>query len=219
MNSFIFVISRMTPSPPSALASHFLPMRNGSNDAMAQSSLALNPYMITSNQSYGLQLNELKKMNAMLEKDEIFEETKSQMKDDDATTTEKDDTSQSHNQNTNLSFLYTRESDRIGEGVQLSNYPLAKQFRQKNKRRKPLASEDTTTDVNGPVIQTKDQVRDLLKEYNHSPKVEHPLYTTTGNAIGIKKPEVATYNSERHSRSQTFSRSFNSMFSDQGLTL
>ena len=123
--------------PPSALASHFLPMRNGSNDAMAQSSLALNPYMITSNQSYGLQLNELKKMNAMLEKDEIFEETKSQMKDDDATTTEKDDTSQSHNQNTNLSFLYTRESDRIGEGVQLSNYPLAKQFRQKKSKWPP----------------------------------------------------------------------------------
>jgi len=211
---------------------------DGSNDAMTQSSLAMNPYMITSNQSYGLRLNELKKMHAMLmEKEERLEETKNQKKDDDATTTEKDDASQSHNimanantnanantdtntpEHQNLSFLYTRESDRIGEGVQLSNYPLAKQFRQKNSRRKPLACEDTIPHVHGPVMQTKDQVRDLLMNYNHSPKEEHPLYTTTGNAIGIKKPDIATYNFERYARSQTFSRSFNSMFQDQGLKL
>ena len=180
--------------------------------------------MTTSNQSYGLQLNELKKLQAMLEMEEDPERGKKQegeLGNEKIDDSEKNCTPGNKPERHDLSFLYTRESDRIGEGVQLSNYPLAKQFRQKNQRRKPLACEDNITHMDGSIKQSKDQVRALLTQYNHSPKKETPLFTTTGNDIGLKKPNIATFNSERYlyARSQTFSRSFNSMFSDQGLKL
>ena len=57
-----------------------------------------------------------------------------------------------------------------------------------------------------------------LESYNHDPKDQNPLYATTQNEFGIKKPTVATYTSERLPRNQQFSNSFNSqMPRDQGL--
>jgi|EP00979_Chaetoceros_neogracilis_P010101 hypothetical protein len=186
---------------------------------LTQSSLA----MITSNQSYGLQLNELKKMHEMMEKKEGPEATEKEQDCDLVNETidnnEKICNPDGNIEHHDLSFLYTRESDKIGEGVKLSNYPLAKQFRQKNQRRKPMACGQRITHVNGSIHQSKNQVRALLSNYNHSPKKESPLFTTTGNDIGLNKPNIGTFNSDKYARSQTFSKSFNSMFSDQGLKL
>jgi len=64
----------------------------------------------------------------------------------------------------------------------------------------------------------KDDVSVLLASYNHAPKDQNPLYATTQNDFGIKKPTEATYTSERLPRKQGFSNGFNSqMPRDQGL--
>ncbi|GFH46062.1 hypothetical protein CTEN210_02536 [Chaetoceros tenuissimus] len=165
----------------------------------------MNPFMITSNQSYGLQLNQLK---------ELLETTK----EIDCGATENED---KEGDSSNL-FLYSRESDRFGEGVQMSTYPLAKELRTKLKRRKPTASD--LEGCNGQKNasnrhKSHSQVEDILKSYNHERKVENPLYTTTSNEIGGKRPSAATLSSENYSRSQSFSRSFNSMFRDCGLKM
>ena len=58
----------------------------------------------------------------------------------------------------------------------------------------------------------------LLNSYNHDPKDQNPLYATTQNEFGIKKPTAATYTTERLARNQAFSNSYNSqMPRDQGL--
>jgi len=164
----------------------------------------INPFMITSNQSYGIQLHELKMMNEILNK-----EDEPQVEHDEHEKFEKQH---------DLSFLYTRESDRIGEGVQLSDHPLAKQFRMRNERRKQVTCTDESVTLN--VIHSQDQVKTILDKYNHAPKDENPLYSTTANVIGSKRPTMATHTAIKSARSQTFSRSFNrTMFRDTGLNV
>lgn len=125
-----------------------------------------------------------------------------------------------------LSFLYSRESDRIGQGVQVSDSALAQVLAQKEtlcevSRRKRLKS--TIQAVNKQSNEkspedTQKEVEQLLASYSHNPKEENPLYGTTANDYGQKKPSLATYNPHRITRNQTFSRAFNSMmFKDQGL--
>lgn len=46
----------------------------------------------------------------------------------------------------------------------------------------------------------------LLATYNHTPKEENALYTTTNNEIGIKRPTGATFTFERRARQQGFRR-------------
>eukprot|EP00904_Undaria_pinnatifida_P005286 jgi/Undpi1/1888/HiC_scaffold_12.g05275.m1 len=48
----------------------------------------------------------------------------------------------------------------------------------------------------------------LLAAYNHTPKEEHALYSTTNNDIGIKRPTGATFTFERRARQQGFRRVF-----------
>ena len=66
-----------------------------------------------------------------------------------------------------------------------------------------------------PVKPTLDQV---LSVYEHDTKQEHPVYQTTSNAIGFKRPDKATYTLDRVSIPQEFSQGFNNIkYRDQGL--
>ena len=125
-----------------------------------------------------------------------------------------------------LSFLYSRESDSFGKGTPFSDSSLSKVFRLEksagmNKRRKnsafakQLDNNATTTSKTIP----KEEVNKILSQYNHSPKNENPLYSTTANEFGLKRPTQATYTNVRYGMSQKFSQSFNrTMFRDEGLT-
>lgn len=162
-----------------------------------------NPFMITSNQDYGIKIEKLK--NCPLVK--AFESSKGAK------------TINEHNES-KLAFLYTRESDRIGAEVQNDKSALAKAFDKDNfQRRKQLTELDETgTSRTRNTVVSAEEVKATLDIYNHAPKLENPLYTTTSNEFGSKKPSQATFNKVRYSRSQNFSKSFNRiMFQDQGL--
>lgn len=115
-----------------------------------------------------------------------------------------------------MSFVYSRESDRFGEGCEFSDSLLSEVFRLKesdsmNKRRK-----------HSPFVQK--ELADCVQRssnfiaYNHNPKVHHPLYHTTATEYGSKKPSEATFQNVRHGLSQQFSQSFNrTMFHNEGL--
>ena len=50
---------------------------------------------------------------------------------------------------------------------------------------------------------------EVLESYNHRSKREHPVFETSANAIGMKRPDKATYSVDRLSVPQAFSNSFN----------
>lgn len=54
------------------------------------------------------------------------------------------------------------------------------------------------------VPEDKDARDALLKSFKHSTKEENPLYSTTNNDIGIKRPTGATFTFERRARQQGF---------------
>jgi len=132
-----------------------------------------------------------------------------------------------------MSFLYSRESSRFGEGIDISDNKLAQLYasgptksetaRLKGGDHKPPTDPQKYKDVSVEAwMQTihdeKVDVERLLHSYNHDPKPQNPLYATTQNEFGIKKPTTATYTSERQARDQKFSNSYNStMPRDQGL--
>lgn len=61
-------------------------------------------------------------------------------------------------------------------------------------------------------------VEKVLKSFSHVRKEENPMYTTTQNEIGYKKPTFETMVSMRRSRMQHFSNGFNNIkYRDQGL--
>lgn len=167
--------------------------------------LLQNPFMITSYQSYGLNLNEMRRMNdaiRIFDKKELESNMKQRRKDRDL----------------DLSFLYARESDKIGQEVKLSEGPLAVQLRKKLPRRKRTNNSTLKRDENEKNTIPNKQIVQILEQYNHEPKSQHPLYQTSSNLIGLKAPSLATYPSKMYSRSQSFSKSFNEiMFRDHGL--
>jgi hypothetical protein len=132
-----------------------------------------------------------------------------------------------------MSFLYSRESERIGEGVPLSDNKLAALYasvptKSDLARKRGHVGEDPTNPEEFRTVsveafaktqhQGKEDITRLLKSYNHAPKPQNPLYATTQNDFGIKKPTEATYTAERLPRNQAFSNAFNSqMPRDQGL--
>lgn len=59
-------------------------------------------------------------------------------------------------------------------------------------------------DAKGGVPEDKDARDALLKSYKHTVKEENPLYSTTNNDIGIKRPTGATFTFERRARQQGF---------------
>ena len=131
-----------------------------------------------------------------------------------------------------MSFLYSRESDRFGEGSTFSDSALSQVFRLKpsdsmNKRRKNSAfvkqlgsrgNNNGSSDSASKIV-PKEEVNEILSQYNHNPKEQNPLFVTTANEYGRKRPTQATYqNNVRHGMSQKFSQSFNrTMFRDEGL--
>jgi len=60
---------------------------------------------------------------------------------------------------------------------------------------------------------------EVLASYNHEQKPENPIYTTTNNSIGSKRPDMATFTNDRVSIPQAFSNSFQgAQYRDQGLS-
>ena len=166
--------------------------------------------MTTSNQNYGIQFEQLKHCD-LVEKSEQNNDFES------------DKTSQQHDDDTNhqpkFSFLYTRESDQIGTEVESSNSSLAKAFdKEKPKRKRQLKVIDETVQADSNNAVSVNEAKAILGNYKHEKKVQNPLYSTTSNNIGSKKPSPATFTTMKYSRSQSFSKSFNRiMFQDQGL--
>lgn len=132
-----------------------------------------------------------------------------------------------------MSFLFSRESSNFGTGVPLSDNKLARLYasgptksemaRTKGGAYKPPTNAEDYKDVSVDAFMktVRDEGVDvdrLLNSYNHAPKPQNPLYATTQNEFGIKKPTAATYTTERAARNQAYSNSYNSqMPRDQGL--
>mmetsp|Transcript_18551 Transcript_18551/g.21349 ORF Transcript_18551/g.21349 Transcript_18551/m.21349 type:complete len:209 (-) Transcript_18551:72-698(-) len=175
---------------------------------------SIDKFMVTNNQRYGMSLSDI-----VLPKH--FETESSETKDENSS------------EKLDLSFLYSRESDRIGIGISNSDSVLASVLLQQDSR-----SSDVRRRRHSIVMKDKDSraenlnffsnkssessraldLRETLEAYNHSPKRESPLYGTSSNQYGLRKPSVATYTATRIPRSQKFSNSFNKMMPrDQGL--
>ena len=163
-----------------------------------------NPFLTTSNQTYGLSLVGLQEMAA------ARQEKRTQHKLDEG----------------GLSFLYRRTSDRFGEGIPNSDSALAAIMSLKPKKSStgsekistdpaPLSSSSSSSSNAKP---TKEEIEQALASYRHNPKEEDPLYMTTANEIGRNPPSYATYTKATKGRSQTFSNSFNGvMYTDESL--
>ncbi|CAM9896438.1 unnamed protein product [Chrysoparadoxa australica] len=139
------------------------------------------------------------------------------------------------------SFMYIKESASVGKGIPMSGDKLAQVIGQTQSLRTlaltkgagknpimfekdeeigiPLQGNTTTSLETSKELPTeKEALEGLLETYNHQPKEENPLYTTSQNLIGCKKPSPATFTFERRARNQGFSNSFNSIkYRDMGL--
>lgn len=177
----------------------------------------INPFMSTSNQSYGVNVKDLKTCSVFHQLDNN--------QDSEAPSSECSEPS--------LAFLYTRESDRIGAEVRESHSSLAKAFEKPKPNRKWQCKRssgkgqedscdkdvhDCEGDGDGDGDDHGDDGSLRNKMYKHEPKTQNPLYTTTANDIGLKQPHKSANATKRYARSQNFSKSFNRiMFQDQGL--
>ncbi len=170
-----------------------------------------NPFMITSNQNYGIVFEELKNCE-LNQKSDFNDDLATEGKGQGQTTTAAEP---------KLSFLYKRESDRIGSEVEVSKSALARAFdkgKPLRKRQLKFMNETVETEPNNSTTECSSRVNAILDDYKHERKTENPLFTTTSNDYGSKKPSKTTYTTMRYSRSQSFSKSFNRiMFQDQGL--
>lgn len=180
-----------------------------------------NPFLVTSNQNYGLSLVGLQEMAAKQE------DAQQQGSTNTSTSTPSSSTASSGKQH-DLSFLYSRESDRIGEGIPNSDSALAAIMSTRMPKRHTIghAIGSSANGVPTPSTQSassaeepsREEIEQALASYRHNPKEEDPLYTTTANEIGRKAPSYATYTVATKGRSQTFSNSFNGfMFTDESL--
>lgn len=162
--------------------------------------------MITSNQDYGIQIEQLKNSALIRELGTDCGDIKKMEQDEQGC-------------DSNLSFLYTRESDRIGAEIRTSRSFLAKAFdKEKLKQGRAKLENFSPMNESRSSIISAEEMKSTLDNYNHVPKIENPLYTTTANEFGSKKPSQATLTKMRYMRSQSFSKSFNRiMFQDQGL--
>ena len=142
-----------------------------------------NPFMCTTNECYGLSLEEASKV--------IYSSPISS-----STSTSSNDPNGKEPAN-HLSFLYSRESESQSQVFHVSAADG------KNRRRKSSACliNNNTSSSSGH------EINEMLTHYNHCPKKEDPLYVTTANEYGHKKPTGATYQTVRFGVSQKFSRS------------
>lgn len=162
--------------------------------------------MITSNQDYGIRIEELKNSALVRDTGNTCDDIKKMGHDEQGC-------------DSNLSFLYTRESDRIGAEIKTSRSALAKAFdKEKLKQGRAILEDFSPMNESRSSIISAEELKSTLDNYNHTPNIENPLYTTTSNEFGSKKPSQATLTKMRFTRSQSFSKSFNRiMFQDQGL--
>jgi hypothetical protein len=173
-----------------------------------------NPCMVTTNQAYGLNLEELQK--AKFEWSHSMAESPSDHGKEDLLK------SKQHN----LSFLFSRESDEYGREVPPSDSYLARTLSEQTSlstraKRKRFSSslQDSTLKAN-PSRLSKGEMEQWIHQYAHNSKPEHILYSTTSNQFGSKKPTLATLPMTRYDISQKFSSSFHTtMFSDHGLNI
>lgn len=192
-----------------------------------------NPFMVTSNECYGMSLPEASKRASYVspvgtgdvEPQNDCSKGRGALPGIDATA----------NPSTNhqdLSFLYSRESDRFGGGTTFSDSSLSQVFRLKesdsmSKRRKDSIfvrkqlcenTNDAPPASSSSKTVSKEEAAEILAAYEHNPKSQNPLYATTANEYGLKRPMAATIPAARHGVSQRFSQSFNmTMFRDEGL--
>lgn len=195
----------------------------GSQRVMSRSS---NPFMVTSNECYGITFekvvsNALSFSSPVEKNDGPFEPKSGEKK-------------MSHDESLpsslDMTFLYSRESDQHGKGVAHSDSALSKILREKetdplSKRRKysifvekSLCRDDANTGMSRKTAVTKEEVAEIISNYDHKPKEEHPLFSTTANEFGSRKPTEASLTTARYGLSQKFSQSFNhTMYRDEGL--
>jgi len=139
--------------------------------------------------------------------------------------------------NPDFSFMYKKESDNIGGEVQSSESKLSAALKMKqtlgetarmraaglnqadptiSEEHKAIVEADSTLARAGR--KTRAEVEEHLGRFEHAPKAQNPLYTTSNNMYGNKVPTPATFTADRASRIQKFSNSFNGMVHrDQGL--
>ena len=169
-----------------------------------------NPFLVTSNQSYGLSLNDQKSQKSQF------------------TTRRRETQKSTDSREYDLSFLYSRESDRTGQGISYSDSALAKVLLgqktslYETKKRRTINSTSNNAHTAVPhemsTKPTKEQIQRELKSYVHNPVQQNALYMTSSNAYGSKAPTEETYSAVCAARSQSFSSSFNrQMTRDQGL--
>ncbi len=120
----------------------------------------------------------------------------------------------------NFSFLYTRESDKIGSMVNKpvsSGHKILSRTEFLKQRRDKLRQEELTEDdisllaLNQQEEIIKPDVPRILEVFKQGTKDEDPRYTTTNNEYGKKKPTIATFVADRASIPQGFSSSFNNV--------
>jgi hypothetical protein len=174
-------------------------LSSSSSSTMSPTSTSGNPFLATSNETYGLSLVGLQEMAAKEER-----------------------TQHKQGGQHDLSFLYRRESDRIGEGIPNSDSALAAimstKMPQKSNSGNILTNPAPLSSSNANAEPTKEEIEQALASFQHNPKEDHPLYMTTANEIGRKAPSYATYTVATKGRSQTFSNSFNGvMYTDESL--
>jgi len=118
--------------------------------------------------------------------------------------------------NGNFMFLYTRESDTVGARVPKPTHSLAyepktkgEMLREKRDRLRALAATvKREVDPEAIELAKSRNIDACISSYKPCTKWEDPRYTTSNNEIGIKKPTIATYVTERAYRSQGFSNGF-----------
>ncbi|CBN78447.1 conserved unknown protein [Ectocarpus siliculosus] len=116
--------------------------------------------------------------------------------------------------------FFTTTNSRIGNSAcQKHEYDAPPVFRKVPKVDRVAAGIDWSfMYTRNRVPEDKDARDELLKNFKHTSKKENPLYSTTNNDIGIKRPTGATFTFERRARQQGFSNSFNGLkFRDMGL--
>lgn len=118
-----------------------------------------------------------------------------------------------HKVDGNFSFLYSRESDRIGSKVAkppMKEVKLLTKTEFLKKKREEVEQEVEVVDEDDIQEETKEKpsAEDILRAYNHAPKYEDPRYTTSTSDYGKKAPSVATIVVDRLGRPQGFSNSF-----------
>mmetsp|Transcript_10248 Transcript_10248/g.13362 ORF Transcript_10248/g.13362 Transcript_10248/m.13362 type:complete len:215 (-) Transcript_10248:246-890(-) len=140
-------------------------------------------------------------------------------------------------QKPDFSFLYQKESERIGAKINHSDSKLSQallmkeslgetaKFRSRgvNKNQPDFSEEhkaiiEADSQLSRPGRKNRDEVEQHLAKYNHQARPQNPLYTTANNQYGLKEPTAATFTAERQSKIQKFSTGFNGMvYRDQGL--